>query len=126
MKASRQAWLRDPERPRSFSVVDPRPVEAAILDEPDTMRDMVREYVEGIRRREEDNAAADDDFLADDALLSDDALMSPYEEEHPNLFPYGPPPPPSPVLAETGEDPSADGAEKGAGDAPNSDDSTQA
>jgi len=46
---SRAEWLRDPSRPRRKSSVDPRPVEASVLDRrADTMREMVQQQVRGM------------------------------------------------------------------------------
>jgi len=66
----RQAWLRDPNRVRSYSKVDTRPVEAAVLEpRADTMRDMVRNYVQNaVAAAAHDHDQAEEDFLTDEEM----------------------------------------------------------
>lgn len=75
--SGRQAWLRDPNRERSSSLVDPRPLEAAVLEpRADTMRDMVRQYV---NQRTLDDRQEDEPFL-DDEEFAIETAEEPFSE----------------------------------------------
>jgi hypothetical protein len=75
--SGRQAWLRDPDRVRSSSLVDPRPLEAAVLEpRADTMRDMVRQYV---NQRTLDDSQVDEPFLDDEDFDIENA-QEPYSD----------------------------------------------
>lgn len=102
---SRQAWLRDRSRPRSFSKVDPRPLEAAVLSpEADSMRDLVNRHMAGFSRRHEDDQLPEDEWLSEDdwdlAEALDQAPHSEYQLDalgerlqllRPVVSPEGPP-----------------------------------
>lgn len=77
---SRAQLLHDPERERSFSIVDPRPVEAAVLDSTaDTMMDMLKRQIRGVREELQAEREPDDPFLDDDELEQGEGIISPYE-----------------------------------------------
>jgi len=68
---SRQAYLRDRGRPRSYSVSDPRPLDADRLNQPDQMGTMVERFVsEQVVRRYDDQP--DEDFLDEERLAIED------------------------------------------------------
>lgn len=75
---SRGTWLMDPDRERTYSVVDPRPIEAAQLESKgDTMMEMIRGHLR--RQREElQEELPDDEFISDDLLDLDEAI-TPHE-----------------------------------------------
>lgn len=61
---SRGTWLHDRDRARPSAAADPRPVEAAVLTpRADTMRDMVRQYVNQKALQDQE---VDEEFLTDD------------------------------------------------------------
>lgn len=79
---SRQAWLRDPDRPRIFGRVDTRPHSAAVLDRrADSMREMVREHVDAQRRQLADEQLPDDEFdILEEGLLDDEEeIVTPHQ-----------------------------------------------
>lgn len=78
----RQAWLRDPARPRSFSKVDPRPVEAANLSPiGDDLMAMVRAQIR--QQLHERDEGPDEEFLSDEELLAAEQgeTLTPYEAD---------------------------------------------
>lgn len=80
MAQCRQAWLRDPDRERDTALVDPRPVEAAVMEAgADTMMDMVRAHVAAATATVRDERLPDEDWLSYDEELLEEGLITPYE-----------------------------------------------